>query len=154
MKLTKAQIKHVESLEDASGSITAERVLADAKRTASPLHSLFDWDAKKAARQHWLHIARKVIGAVQYEHKHHNTVVLKPTYVNLPGANGRGYQRIDALREDPEQSRTSLIYTLEVASGHLRRAFDLAGPLGLQREIDSLLVQVAGVQRIAKAKAA
>jgi hypothetical protein len=54
------------------------------------------------------------------------------------------------LRSDPASARQSLIYTLEVAAGHLRRAQDIAQPLGLQGEVDQLLAQVMGVQRLIK----
>jgi hypothetical protein len=57
------------------------------------------------------------------------------------------------MQRDPAQARESLVYTLETAAGHLRRAYDLAVPLGLSKEIDRLLAQIAGVARIVKVKA-
>jgi len=58
------------------------------------------------------------------------------------------------MKGDSESARESLVYTLETAAGHLRRAYDLAGPLGLQKEIDALLQEVAGVARIVQKKKA
>lgn len=153
MKLTKTQIAHIKTLEQ-ERKITPERVVTDAKRQNSPLHGLFNWNVRDAARQHWLHTARQIIGAVQYEIVRGETVELRPQYVNVPGTEGRGYQRVEAVREDRDQARRSLVYTLEVAAGHLQRALDLAGPLGLTREIDHLLSEIAGVQRIALKKKA
>ena len=64
-----------------------------------------------------------------------------------------GYRAVTALRENPNSARESLIYALETAAGHLRRAYDLAEPLGLQGEIDRLVEQVAGVQRLLRTAA-
>jgi hypothetical protein len=153
MRLTQAQIARVRDLEDSTGRISARRIVEDAKQASSPLHALFDWDRKSAAYAYWLHQAREVIGAVTVQVTRKEMTVETPCYVNLTGP-ARGYQRVDVLKADPAAARESLVYTLEVASGHLRRAYDLAGPLGLAREIDALLVQVAGVQRVAQSKAA
>ena len=154
MKLTEAQVERVRSLEDDGGRVSALVVLEDAQDKASPLHELFDWNNKTAAHQHRLHQAREIIGAVTVQITHHNRTLDTPAYVNLPGADGRGYQRTDAVREDPEQATRSMIFTLDVAAGHLRRAFDLAGPLGLEDEIDKLLAEVVHVKQIAAKKKA
>lgn len=42
------------------GSPTAEQIVEEAKKRASPLHPLFDWDVETAARQYWLETAQKV----------------------------------------------------------------------------------------------
>ena len=65
-----------------------------------------------------------------------------------------GYRSVVALKADTVNARESLIYTLETAAGHLRRALDLAMPLGLSREVDELLQRVAGVQRVVRNRAA
>jgi hypothetical protein len=68
-------------------------------------------------------------------------------------AEGAGYRSVSALKADPESARKSLVYTLDVAAGHLRRAYDLAGPLGLAVEIEGLVEQVMGVQKKLKTAA-
>ena len=153
MRLTKAQVERLKALEDSNGRISPRRVVEDARKASSPLHGLFNWSVKDAAFAHWLHRAREVIGAVTVQVTRREVAVDAPCYVNL-STGDRGYQRIDALREDHDAARDSLVYTLEVASGHIRRAYDIAGPLGLAREIDALLAQIAGVQKVAQKKKA
>ena len=58
-----------------------------------------------------------------------------------------GYRSTVAMRENPSTSRQSLIDTLEVAAGHLRRAYDLAAVLGMQDEVDAIVQQVLGLKR-------
>lgn len=154
MKLTDAQIARVRELETARGEITPRAVVEDAKDKDSPLHSLFEWNKAKAAEAHWLQVAREVIGSVTLIVTTTEHTIKAPHYVRDPDANGQGYRSVSSLRNDPDSAREALIYALQVASGHLRRAQDLAAPLGMQAEIDHLLMQVAGVQRLITAKAA
>ncbi len=152
MKLTIAQIDHVRSLHDERETITPERVVADAKDKKSPLHDLFEWNKDKASMAHWLVQAREVIVSVpQVRVENQEFPIKSPFYVRDTSMGGeQGYRSVSALRADPPAARESLIYTLEVASGHLRRAFALAGPLGLSAEIDGMIEQITGLQRSIK----
>ena len=47
------------------GELTAETVLEEAQKTSSPLHSLFEWDNTKAAREWRLQQARVIINYVK-----------------------------------------------------------------------------------------
>lgn len=154
MKLTQAQLARINGLENRKGQISARRLLDDAKLARSPLHSLFNWDLKHAAERWWLHRARLIIGAVTIQVTYEHSVVKSPCYVVDTSAKGEGYRNVVSLKKDTASARESLVYTLEIASGHLRRAYDLAGPLGLADEIDGLLEQIAGVARVARKKAA
>lgn len=159
MRLTQTQLAHIRTLEDKHGRLTARRVLADARKPKSPLHTLSvwrGWNVNRLAEIQLLHCARLVIGAVTYQETHHHRVITLPVYPVDPSskASGGGYRNMVALRSDPDSARESLVYTLEVAAGHLRRAYDLAAPFGLTKAIDALLAQIVGVQRIAQKKAA
>lgn len=154
MKLTDAQIAHVKSLETARGGITPSAVVEDAKQKSSPLHSLFEWNKNKAAEAYWLTIAREVIGEVNMIVTTTEHTFKSPYYVRDPDANGQGYRSVAAIRSETDSAREALIYTLNVAAGHLRRAENLASALGMQAEIDHLLMQIAGVQRTITKKAA
>lgn len=147
MTLTTDQIEAVRSLQDEDGRITPDVVVEEARRKSSPLHGLFEWDKAKAASIYWIAQAREIIGAVRIVVTNESSTVKAPLYVRDPEASGQGYRSVMALRSNPEQARESLIYTLEVAAGHLRRALDLASPLGLSVDIDRLIEQVVGVQR-------
>jgi hypothetical protein len=147
MKLTEEQIARLKTLESERGELVPSRVVEDAKDKASPLHDLFEWNVKKAAHSHWIQRAREVIGAVTVLVTSTSTVIKAPMYVRDTEANGEGYRSVQALRQDPVSARQSLIYTLEVAAGHIRRARDLSHSLGLEREIDELLDRIVGVQQ-------
>jgi hypothetical protein len=155
MKLTQAQLARIQALEDSSGRLTPRRVFEDAKRKSSPLHALYNWNMKHAAEKWWLHHTRLIIASVTVQVTVNHAVLKSPHYVVDTTVKGGGYQSVVTMRADPASARESLVYTLEVAAGHLRRAYDLAKPLGLVREIDALLAQIAGVKRlVAKDKAA
>jgi hypothetical protein len=154
VKLTQAQLARIKALENGKGQITARRVLEDARHARSPLHPLFNWDVKHAAEHWWLHRARLIIGAVSIQVTHNHAVIKAPCYVVDTSVKGDGYRSVAAMKTDSDSARESLIYTLEMAAGQLRRAYDLAAPLGLTRQIDALLAQIAGVARIAEGKAA
>lgn len=118
------------------------------------MHELFDWDVKGAAERWWLYTARVIIGSVEIQITTKNFAYKAPVYMRDTAVEGQGYRSVEALKDDPVHARDSLIYTLETAAGHLRRALDLAVPLGLSREVDALLVRIAGVQRVIKNRAA
>lgn len=153
MKLTEQQVATLKALEDSTGRLTPDDVVTAAKSKKSPLHDLFEWDDAAAASIQRIAQAREVIGAVRYVHSTTTATVRSPHYVRDPEADGQGYRSVTELRKDPAQARESLIYTLEVAAGHVRRAYDLAEPLGLSMEVDALLEQIVGLQRSLKSAA-
>jgi hypothetical protein len=154
MRLSQTQLARIKGLENSKGQITARKLLDDARSARSPLHALFNWNIKHAAERWWLHRARLIIGAVTIQVTHQHAVIKSPCYVVDTTTAGEGYRSVVSMKTDSASARESLIYTLEVAAGHLRRAYDLAGPLGLTRELDALLAQIAGVVRVAAKKAA
>lgn len=146
VRLTQAQVARVRSLMDADERITTRRLVEDAKKKSSPLHALFDWNVQKAAERYWRHRAREIVYSVQIVVTNQTTTLRAPMFVKDPDTKD-GYRAVTALRIDPNSAREALIYALETAAGHLRRAYDLAEPLGMQGEIDALVEQVAGVRR-------
>lgn len=154
MTLNELQIAAVRALEDANGRLTPDQVIAAAKPKDSALHPLFEWDKTKAAQAAWLQTAREVIGAVRIVVTTQSSTVKAPCYVRDPDATGQGYRSAAQLREDPIAARASLVYTLEICAGHLRRAYDLATPLGMTAEVDVLITQVTGLQRAIREAAA
>lgn len=148
MKLTQAQLARIKALENPRGQITPRAVVAEAKQPKSPLHPLFNWNVKDAAERWWLQRAREIIGAVTIQVTQNHATIKAPCYVFDTTMSGQGYRNVVALQSDPASARESLVYTLETAAGHLRRAYDLAAPLKMQREIDQLLKAIVGVVRV------
>lgn len=149
MKITRAQVARIQALEGRTGQLRASDIVEDAKKKTSPLHSLFDWNVRRAAEAHWKEQAREIIRSVKMvvETTHYRISV--PAYVRDPGAPLReeGYRRVATLKSDREASRAALITALEAANGHLQRCYDLAAGLGLSGEVDVLLDKVAGFRR-------
>ncbi len=154
MKLTDEQERAIHAIADEEGRLTPAQVVEAAKSKASPLHSLFEWDKGKAAYQHWLNVARDVIGAVKIAVTINQAIIRAPHFVHDPDAPGQGYRSTVMLRKDLISARQSLIYTLEVAAGHVKRGYDLAAQLGLEGEVDALIERIAGLQRVLKSEAA
>lgn len=146
MKLTQAQVNRLESLEGHGRRLTPVSVVRDARKKSSPLHSLFEWNDGKAAQRWRLHWAREIIGSVIVVHESTERTFKCTGYVKDPDAKS-GYRHTDALKRSPAASRESLIFTLDVAAGHLRRAYDLSIALGLQHEIDALVEKIVGLKR-------
>lgn len=154
VRLSEAQIAAIQSLETETGRLTPRLVVEAARKKDSPLHALFNWDTREAAAKWWEQRAREILASVHYQYQTTEFSVRVPAYVVDTTTKGQGYRSTVALRDDQEAARESLIYTLETAAGHLRRALDLAGPLGLSGEVDALLETVAGVQRIVRSSKA
>lgn len=146
MKLTEAQIARIASLETDGRRLTPAAVVEDAKKKSSPLHPLFQWNQGRAAYAHWIQTAREIIGSVTVVVETHERTFKAVGYTKDPDTKV-GYRATTAMRANPEVSRQSLINTLEVAAGHLRRAYDLSAALGLQDEVEGLVQQVLGLKR-------
>jgi hypothetical protein len=147
IRLTQPQVEAIRQLEGADGRLTPQQVVEAARSKDSPLHELFDWNIRSAASKWHLHQARTIIGAVRLQTVTNETVISNPCYVVDRDTPEAGYRSVTALKKNPASARESLIFTLEVAAGHLRRAYDLSVALSLQHEVMALVEQVTGLQR-------
>ena len=148
MKLTEEQIARVKSLEDRKGRLTPGAVVEDAKRKDSPLHALFNWDKAAAAESWWLQVAREVIASVKLVVTTETAKLSTIVYVRDPDVPGdeQGYRSVQAMRRDPNAAREALIAELTRAAGYVGRCRSLAGPLGMEGEIDALMEQIVGIR--------
>lgn len=146
-----AIIERLQQLQDASGVITPDDVLADAVNPESPLHDQFDWDDSSAARKYRLDQARTLIRSVRLvltEKKHQ---IQSIAYVRSPdaGSKEQGYVSSIVLRDDKARARQALIGELQRAEAALQRAYDVANAVGLSGEVDKLLAQIRNVRAAA-----
>lgn len=83
--LTKSQFEAVIKFLKRDGQLTASGILKEAKRKASPLHSLFEWNNTSAAEKYRLAQARNVI-------KRANVSIVEPNekIVHVPVRRGEG----------------------------------------------------------------
>jgi hypothetical protein len=144
----RAQIaQRLAELETETGELTAEAVVADAKRKDSPLHDLFEWDVKKAAYQHWLDRAREVMKFRFVVHTETSTVSVVG-YVRDPaaGPHDGGYVSVKRVMGDKDKAREVLIAEFSRIRDLLNRARELAAVFDMQDEIGSMVTQVAGLR--------
>lgn len=106
---------HLEVLRaEGKGELTPDAVVADARNPNSPLHSHFEWDNGKAAEQHRLAQARRLIRAV---------VV---TYVmsDHPAVRTRAYTHIHEGETSHYRSTDQALSQKRTREMVLRRAWD------------------------------
>ena len=132
-----------------AGVLTPEAVVQDAKSKASPLHSHFTWDVKKAAQKCWLEEARTLIRTVRVKVVMETIVIRAPYYVRDPTAKdgAQGYVSVKTLRTDADRGREALCNEFARVRDVLNRAKDLAAALGAAEDVDRLLDQVVDLRR-------
>jgi flavin-binding protein dodecin len=150
MKFSPEVAQRINDLADKhDGRITAEMVVADARKKTSPLHGLFEWDIDKAAHQHWLDRARTIIRHVQVNVTVERVKVQSVAYVRDPSVGNReqGYRHIERVSESPEDSEAALAYELSRAEAYMQRAVNVAKALGLESEARDALGKIAGLRK-------
>jgi len=131
-----------------NGRLTADDVVADAKNKTSPLHSLFEWNVKKAAEKYWLETARRIIASVEIIIKHEHIEVKSPLYVRDPGVidNKQGYVNIKSLKSDTALARESLIIEFQRVTDLLMRVRGIAVALQMENILDDIINNIMSVQ--------
>jgi hypothetical protein len=132
-----------------SGSLTADAVVADARKEDSPLHAYFNWDVEQAAYQHWLDQARALITSVRVEMKSEGVTVRSVCYVRDPRApsDQQGYISVERLRAHKDLARDALVSEFGRVADMLRRARELAAALDVKEEVEALLTNVVGLRQ-------
>lgn len=142
--------QRLQDIADANdGRLTADDVVADAKRKDSPLHSHFEWDTKKAAAAYWIEQARELITSVRVVVKTETSQVSVVAYIRDPAAaNGQqGYVSVASVRNDADVAREVLVAEFTRVASMLRRARELAAVFDAQDEVDGLLQSVVGLRQ-------
>lgn len=109
-----------------NGRLTPESVVETSKDENHPLHSYFEWDDEKAAHQHRLDKARKIIVFIPIVRKTQSKRIV-PQWVRDPTV-GReqGYISIDKIRQDPSSKKKLVQYEISRALATLERAKEIA----------------------------
>jgi hypothetical protein len=141
--------KRLEELEDESGTLLVDTVLADARDPASPLHDLYEWDPDTlvltALRERTREIIR-VYGRAYEEHTERNDYPLPKSlpvsiYVRDPDREF-GYISVSRLATDRDRAQRALLHEFRVAQATLARAIRYAGVLGVGAEVEALARQL------------
>lgn len=144
-------IARLKELQDASGVITPDIILADAANEDSPLHPHFEWDDSVAGIKYRIEQARTLIRSVRLvlvEKRHQIKTV---AYVRNPDSEHKeqGYVSSVVLRDDKARARIALVSELRRAESALQRAYDVAEAVGLSNEVDQLLAQIRNIRSAA-----
>lgn len=135
--------------EKNGGRITAEMVVADAKKKSSPLHNLFDWDLETAAMNYWIERARTIIRSVKVEIRTTSTSINAVAYVRDPRCGNReqGYTSLQQAAKSPEDSAGVMAYELGRAEASLVRCLEIAKALNMEGEAQAALSKVVGLRK-------
>jgi hypothetical protein len=137
------------ALADArQGRVTPYDIVDAARDPDSPLHSAFTWDDAEAAHQHRLDQARYLIRRIHVDITVGNRLIRIPAFVRDPAMDVRvpGYVHLSRLRSDEENARDAVLAAFARAARSLQHARDLATVLGIERDVDELLVSIAEVR--------
>jgi hypothetical protein len=140
MSTMKIRAAAIRALADQEGRITAERVVDAARQQDHPLHHDFIWDDVKAAHQHRLDQARRLIASVKVvmtvDHQKFSVV----GYVRDPDASPlQGYRAVAHVRTERDASVDVLLAEIERVKSILERAESIARALGLEGELQAAL---------------
>lgn len=136
------------------GRITPEMVVEAAKHPDSPLHDKFEWGVEKAAREHWLYVARNLISAVRVQIVNESRVLHAPYFVRDPrlSSTQQGYVAVQDIRKDDDLARDAVANECARAASAFRRAQEVAAAAGVHEDVLALLTQTVSLSdRLRKA---
>jgi len=130
--------ERLEQLEQASGNLSPDAVVADAADITSPLHDFFEWDDTAAAQQYRLGQARLLIRRVKIQVTVHDIPMDVMRYVRDPDQPG-SYSNIIRIRSDEDRSRRAVLDEMERVSKAAKRARSLAVVLGTVEQVEEII---------------
>jgi hypothetical protein len=143
-------LKVLQAVEKRHGLLTADFLIADATNPRHPWHNRFTWDDTSAARKWRVHEARELIRAVRYQVVEDEQIYRSSAYVRDPAAeaSSQGYAPVARLRGESERARDVLLTEFSRVAAALRRARDVSGTLGLNAEVDNVIITIEGLSGI------
>jgi hypothetical protein len=141
-------------LDTRTAASLLDKLYVEAKKKTSPLHTVFEWDEKKAAHAYRIAQARSLIRSVKIEITTETTVIKTVAYLRDPDLPNeeQGYVSVASLRGDPERARAAIVQEFSRAAGALRRARELAVALDLVGEVDAIAEAVHVVRTKVEAR--
>ena len=135
-----AVAERLRQLTEASGGVlTPTAVVKDAMDATSPLHDQFEWDAQKAAWNHWIVRAREIIRSVRVQFRDDSQSLSVVAYVRDPRlVEDQGYLSTLSIRTDQDLAREALVQEFGRAAAYLRRARELAMAFSMEAEVDDI----------------
>ena len=126
------------------GKLTPEIVYRAALDPESPLHKEFEWDLQKAAKEHWLNTARKLIQSVRVEIRTETIKIKVPAYLRDTEVEPyeQGYTTLAVARSDEDRKRDVYFHELTRLLGYVERVRGIAIVFGQQTAIDDILHRI------------
>lgn len=124
-------------LAKSSGTITADDVIEDARDPESPLHDSFEWDIDKAAQQHWIATANRLINGYRVEVTVDNRTLSAPVYIRSPDVPTR-YMHVENMATERDVAIAALRREGERVQAAIGRMQAVAAVLGLSSQMDSV----------------
>jgi alkylated DNA nucleotide flippase Atl1 len=109
-----------------SSPLTAERVVGEAKREASPLHKFFEWNNQKAAKEYRLEQARRLMRSVVVVYESAKELPPVRAFITYVGDGEKeGYGITSVLLSDEEERARQVQRALKEANEWKQRWFHL-----------------------------
>lgn len=145
-------MSHLEMINDPEGRISFEKVIEDARREDSPLHSCFTWDDRDAAHERRLDQAQYLLNAIGREvvDEADGATILELANVTIvdPDTGGR-------YAVSPEFAAREPVFRGQVADQaihHLREAIDRLRILGSMERPVAAIAEIIAEAKEAKNK--
>lgn len=99
----------LEKIRKKHGTLTPDVTVQEAASPKSPLHPHYEWDDKKAAQEHRLDQARKMIRSIYIVIEDRPDYQI-PAHINIQGDQGatRGYFPVEEVMADPAMRAEAL----------------------------------------------
>jgi hypothetical protein len=126
------------------GKLTPSRVVDAARNPDHPLHTHFDWDDSAAAELWRVEQARRLIRSVRVDVQVKTMTLSAPYYVRTPGAGAsrQSYTATPVIARDEDMARMAVLREVNAARAALVRALAVAGAVGMDGEIRSILTSL------------
>jgi hypothetical protein len=139
----KSEIKQAIEATAIRGSLIPDRVVTAASEPTNPLHSLFEWDNRKAAHQHRLDTARELIRSIRYS----GTTLKSVSYVHDPRTREQAYVPLSRAAKNKKLSQQIIEAEISRCQGAIHRAREVAAVLNLTEDLDDLLRDLVILRR-------
>lgn len=135
-------------IEQDKGRLTPEDVVEAAQAESHELHDCFTWDDTECGKLYRLDQARGLIREVKVQIVSRDIVMVAPFYVSDPNPNRQinGYVQLAPLRRKKDDARRIINDEIGRIEGALTRARAVAAVLGLEDDLDAMVVALVGLR--------
>lgn len=135
--------------------LTPQAVVEQARNPTSILHAFFQWDDQKAAQQHRLDQARRLISSFEIVVISHRKEYRVQEFVEDPRKERQqGYVAITSIVDDKQVARNFIERELAVAATYVEKCTTYAELVGLRKQVEGLRQDIEGLRADVRGEAA